>query len=566
MKRAPMTAWYDPFELLRHAPDVLAATIFGQRADTRLIEALAAPQATLIDCSREEDGRPIEELWMDFVADSGDGFNSTYAIASAVGRPSLTVRGPGGVEHATRRGRILVFGGDQVYPTASRERYKEKLVLPWKTALSFTDPPHPKAFAIPGNHDWYDSLVAFSRLFFSRDWFGGWRTPQTRSYFALKLPHHWWVIGTDVQLDSDVDAPQVEFFERVAREMEPEDRIILCTAEPHWIYSHIYGKYDTSGYRKSSLHFLEEKVFGTPSQPEGRVAVFLSGDLHHYRRHARPDGRQKITAGGGGASLHPTHGPDVSMLEGGYGLAKCFPEQRTSKALCWRNLLFLAINPTFGFLTAFLYLLTAWAVSADIGRLGFSQIGEAITTTLHEVVNKPDAGFWVIAMLLLFFLFTDTHSRLYRVFGGLVHGLAHLAAVFFIAWGAAYLFSQHFEPGSFAFVWRFALAVAAGGWVAGSLILGIYLLVSLNVFRRHSDEAFASLRIQDFKQFLRLRFAADGSLTIFPIGILRVPRRWKEAPAGAGGPGLLPDDPRATAPALIEDPIPAGSTGARASG
>src|SRR5262249_24407066 len=234
-----------------------------------------------------------------------------------------------------------------------------------------------------------------------------------------------------------------------------------------------------------------------------------------------------------------------------------------SKALCWRNLLFLAINPTFGFLTAFLYLLTAWAVSADIGRLGFSQIGEAITTTLHEVVNKPDAGFWVIAMLLLFFLFTDTHSRLYRVFGGLVHGLAHLAAVFFIAWGAAYLFSQHFEPGSFAFVWRFALAVAAGGWVAGSLILGIYLLVSLNVFQRHSDEAFASLRIQDFKQFLRLRFAADGSLTIFPIGILRVPRRWKEAPAGAGGPGLPPDGPRATAPPLIADPIPAGRTGGR---
>ena len=558
MKREPMTAWYDPFALLRHAPDVLAASIFGQRADTRVIEALAAPQAAPIDCSREENGAPIGEFWMDFVADSGDGFNPTYAVASAVAQPSLVVRDSTGAEHTTRRGRILVFGGDQVYPTPSRERYKQKLVEPWRTALAFTDPPHPKALAIPGNHDWYDSLVAFSRLFFSRDWFGGWKTPQTRSYFALKLPHHWWVIGTDVQLGSDVDAPQVEFFERAAREMEPEDRIILCTAEPHWIYSHIYRKYDTTGYTESSLRFLEEKVFATPSQPEGRVIVFLSGDLHHYRRHATDGGRQKITAGGGGASLHPTHGPDVSTLEGGYRLAKCFPEQGTSKALSWRNLLFFAINPTFGFLTAFLYLLTAWAVSADIGRFGFSQIGQALSTTLHEIVNKPNGGFWVLAMLLLFFLFTDTHSPLYRFFGGLIHGLAHLAALFFIAWGAAYIFSKHFEPGSFAFVWRFALAVAAGGWLAGSLIMGIYLLISLNLSHRHSDEAFASLRIQDFKQFLRLRIGPDGSLTIFPIGIRRVPRRWKEAPAKTSGPGLLSDDPRATAPALIEDPISAG--------
>ena len=81
MKRAPMTAWFDPFALLRHAPDVLAASVFGQRADTRVIEALAAPQAAPIDCSREENGAPIGEFWMDFVADSGDGFNPTYAIA-----------------------------------------------------------------------------------------------------------------------------------------------------------------------------------------------------------------------------------------------------------------------------------------------------------------------------------------------------------------------------------------------------------------------------------------------------------------------------------------------------
>jgi hypothetical protein len=555
MKRAPMTSWFSPFELIRHVPDVLSAAVFGQRADTRLMEALAVPDAKPFDLSGG--GSPAEEFWMDFVADTGDGWNSTYAIASTVAQPELVLRDSKGTEHRTLRGRLLVFGGDQVYPAASKELYKQKLVEAWKTALPRTDPPSPKLFAVPGNHDWYDSLVAFTRLFCSRDWLGGWETPQTRSYFAVKLPRHWWVIGTDVQLGSDIDGQQVEFFKRVAAEMAPEDRIILCTAEPHWIYSQMYSKYGPDTFNESSLRFLEEKVFATPAQPGGRVVVYLSGDLHHYRRHAAPDGRQKITAGGGGAALHPTHGPDVSKLDGGYELAKCFPEQKTSRALCWRNLFFSWTNPTFGFLTAFLYLLTARAVGTDLGRFGWSEIGRAVSATALDVLTKPLAGFWVIAIVLLFFLFTDTHSRVYRVVGGLTHGLAHLAALFFLSWGAAHycVSVRGLEPDSFAYIWRCALAVAAGGWLAGSVIMGLYLLVSLNFFNRHSDEAFAALRIEDWKQFLRLRIDAAGNLTIFPIGIRRVPRRWKERAAGAAGPSLVPDDPRATSPALIEDPI-----------
>jgi len=556
MKRAKMTPWFSPFELIRHAPDVLAAAVFGQRADTRLTEALAAPDARFFDYSGGESS--VGEFWMDFVADTGDGWNSTYAVASAVARPELILKDSRGAEHRTIRGGLLVFGGDQVYPAASKELYKQKLVQAWKTALPRTDPPNPKVFAVPGNHDWYDSLVSFTRLFCSRDWLGGWETPQTRSYFALKLPRHWWVIGTDVQLGSDIDAPQIEFFKRVAGEMKPEDRIILCTAEPHWVYSRMYAKYNAAVYNESGLRFLEEKVFATPAQAGGRVSVFLSGDLHHYRRHAAADGRQKITAGGGGAALHPTHGPDVSALEGGYALATCFPDQKTSRALCWRNLFFPWTNPTFGFLTAFLYLLTAWAVGADIGPFRLSEIRQAVSTTLLEVLNKPLAGFWVIAILLLFFLFTDTHSPVYRIVGGLAHGLAHLCALFFIGWGATYycVSVRGFAPGSFEYLWRCALAVAAGGWLTGSLIMGIYLAISLNLFNRHSDEAFAALRIEDWKEFLRLRIDASGDLTIFPVGIRRVARRWKARPAGEAGPSLVPDDPRATAPAMIEDPIP----------
>jgi hypothetical protein len=62
-----------------------------------------------------------------------------------------------------------------------------------------------------------------------------------------------------------------------------------------------------------------------------------------------------------------------------------------------------------------------------------------------------------------------------------------------------------------------ALLIGVGAWVFGSVIVGLYLLVSLNVFGRHSEEAFSSLRIEDYKHFLRLHVAQDGTLTIYPI-------------------------------------------------
>ena len=335
--------------------------------------------------------------------------------------------------------------------------------------------------------------------------------------------------------------------------MEPEDRIILCTAEPHWIYSQMYSKYGPDVFSESSLHFLEEKVFGKPA---GRIAVYLSGDLHHYRRHAAADGRQKITAGGGGAALHPTHGPDVSELEGGYELKTSFPDEKTSSALCWRNLFFFWTNPTFGFLTGVLYFLTAWAVGADLRHYGWSDFGSALSTTALAVVNKPLAGFWVIAIVLLFFFFTDTHSRVYRLVGGFVHGLTHLAALFFIGWGAAYFLSRHFDLGPVGYLLGCGLAVAAGGWLAGSVIMGVYLLISLNVFKRHSDEAFAALRIEDWKEFLRLRIDAAGNLTDFSHRHPQSAAPMEVPPGGRRRPVPRPRRPARDAPCADRGPDP----------
>ena len=87
-------------------------------------------------------------------------------------------------------------------------------------------------FALAGNHDWYDGLTGFLRLFCQRRWIGGWKTRQRRSYFALRLPHHWWLLGTDFQLHSDIDQPQNDYFREVAEEIrEDPDARVLPTIE-----------------------------------------------------------------------------------------------------------------------------------------------------------------------------------------------------------------------------------------------------------------------------------------------------------------------------------------------
>ena len=84
--------------------------------------------------------------------------------------------------------------------------------------------------------------------------------------------------------------------------------------------------------------------------------------------------------------------------------------------------------------------------------------------------------------------------------------------------------------------------------------MGIYLLVSVNVFGRHSEEAFSGLKIEDFKHFLRLHVDREGQLTIWPIKIERVSRRWRDrGAADATMSRVVPDEPMPVE--LIEPPI-----------
>ena len=628
-KQLPMVGWYDPRQLVRTGLQVAISTIFGHHSDRRLVEALASGRPEIYDYTHHyrDDGHELceidesrwrDEIWIDYVADLGEGWNSTYAVAYYLSEDArefeYTDTASGEKRRAqTERGSLLLFGGDQVYPAADRIEYDQRLVKPYERAYpQRAREEHPHAFAIPGNHDWYDSLISFSRLFCSKRWFSGWRTRQSRSYFALKLPHGWWLLGTDTQLGSDLDAPQVEYFKGVAAQMQETDRIILCHAEPHWIFARMYEHLDAR-ISESNLAFLE-KMLGK------KIAVFIAGDLHHYRRHESTDlsSTQKITSGGGGAFLHPTHmgllGKDVTLLEeksSGRIFEKkaAFPTEEVSRKLCWRNLLFpyLSGNQSwmFGFLTAGLYLLTTLAVVSDFRQIEETANGirsvvglkNIIGTTLHTILNSPMTLFGVLLTILGFVLFTDTHSKAHRWIMGSLHALAHILSAFAITLASIYFVinlvnatSRWNNPplkiGSLELNWVYRITqgehvfnfdlrvllvvilILIGGYIIGSFIQGLYLLVSLNVFGRHFNEAFSTIAVEDWKSFLKLKIDRDGDLTIYPIGIRRVPRKWKPNPS-ARGADIIPDsvrDPNATEPLLIEPPIILKSTTATVTG
>ena len=522
-----MVGWFDPGPLVATGFNVLVSTLFGRHSDYRLLEALAAGgNEDIYDYSTLGE-RARDELWLDYIADTGDGWNSTYAVAYWSAQQQLSFATVAGTPIETRTGDILLFGGDQVYPAASHRDYYERLVKPFETARNYSPEPAPDVFAIPGNHDWYDSLVSFTRLFCSGRWFQGWRTRQRRSYFALKLPHRLWVVGADVQLGSDIDALQIQYFKKVAAQMTLGDRIVICTAEPDWVFASTYKELDPE-YNENNLRYFEKVL----QRNGAEVVAYIAGDLHHYRRHTNATGVHKITAGGGGAFLHPTHAPKASTLDGGFEQQCAYPSESTSRRLAWRNLLFPFINPKFGLAMGSLY-----------GLLGY------FWTQGQGVLLGP------LVLMLGFILFTDTPSVWYKRLAGTTHGLTHAAAAWALlgvgralsmALGITHPLAAEAFNGVFMFL---------TGGLAGSWLMGVYLLISLNVFGRHANEAFSSLRIEDYKNFLRLHIAKDGSLTIFPIGIERVPRRWRATEASAFDAQLEPDDPSARQPQLIEPPL-----------
>lgn len=574
----PPVSWFNLKQLAGTAYKSIISTIIGEQSDRRLMLALASSEKEFYNYTRHhkivngkivpDENSKRQELWLDFIADTADGWDPTYSVAYYASKPELNLS-DGKNSYRTNRGEVLVFGGDEVYPAPSKKAYRERLITPFEQAFGDdkpADPPH--IFALPGNHDWYDGLEAFTRLFCSdlgSRKFAGWYSRQKRSYFALKLPQNWWLLGSDGQLHSNIDTAQLDYFRAIADgHMKEGDKVILCISEPVWIYAHKYKKYGEQ-YDESDLIFLQEEIL----KPRGaEVKVYLTGDLHHYRRHEEVTGKesktQKITAGGGGAFLHPTHGADFSLLTEElqlpeqkpreFKLKKSYPDEKTSKKLGWKNILFPFMNPGFGFLTGALYLITIWIISSTFHFDFAHNLREFLGQTIKAFYINPVAALWLGAVAAGFVFFNDTHSKLYKWIGGLVHFFMNLVSIAYIGLFATYINNTVFNENLITGFTFIPIIIFGLGWFFGAFNMGIYLTVSMNFFDRHDNEAFSALRCMDYKNFLRLHIDKEGTLTIYPVKIQKAARKWRFRKSGENDNSfIIPED--GSKPELIEEPI-----------
>ncbi|MDQ3765186.1 MAG: metallophosphoesterase [Actinomycetota bacterium] len=542
--RRPMVRWLDPHQLVDTAVRVLLSGVFSSYADSRQLQALEP--AEVPDHSGEA------HLWLDYVADLGDGWNSTYTVARLLATEDLKLDWDGET-HSTERGRILVMGGDQVYPVPNAVEYENRMLGPYRAALPCVPGEAPELFAIPGSHDWYDGLVNFISIFCRNHWIGGWRTRQHRSYFALKLPHGWWLWGIDIQFGSYIDEAQLQYFADVTVEqVQPGDRIILCMA-----------KEVESGRKRAEIHsdrdveYLEREII----QPSGaQLLLYLKSGKHYYARYEEEKGcRQHITSGGGGAFLHPTHNlPEQVDLPGAQGTisyrrAGTYPSPVVSKRLRKRIWLLPPYNLPLAAVFGTVQVLLAFMLGLHLGDRHVSLgLGD-----LRRAVWESPTSFLLILLMIASLAgmvrFAHEVSGAGRFLLGMVHSTLQIVSVAGVMLVASWLSSALGLQGVWSLIAFLAMVGVLGG-IAGTVGLSGYLWAT-NCLGLHGNEGYAPLHHQDLKHFLRLHIEADGSLTVYPIGVNRIGRKWILCPdAPAHAPWFAPhgSEPQ---PHLIEKPI-----------
>ena len=566
--RQPKVGWFDVGGLTRTALKTLTSTIVGGLSDRREVMAALDPRSGA-EPVVDYDYSARDAIWIDYVADLGDGWNATYSVASLIGNEHIVAR-PADVPHSSApgehgpllpRGDILVFGGDQVYPVASAENYATRCYNPYYCACPWElDKKTPELFAIPGNHDWYDGLTSFLRCFCqpTRRWFGIWETQQRRSYFALRLPHNWWLWAFDVQFQSDVDGPQNAYFNEQAKLLKHGDRIILCTPEPWWIEDRNPKVKDPSKIRKrrENIEFLSKGIIARGSE----VAVTIAGDLHHYVHYFdRTADTHYITCGGGGAFTYGTHFLPRKLDTGArqsLELQTAFPDERQSRRLRYGSLLFPFVNFAFTSVLAGVQLVLLWCMqnaSLSLARASSPQI----ENSWIDFLSATPLGSWAssaavaakawelmlasslsLVLFLGFLLAMISYARYGARAGtgwfvwapsGLLHGLAHVT----LGIGVTCLASRVMggEPGLLSPVmWLLGwMLFGAVLWILGGLLFGTYLVVANIGYGGHDQEVFSGQGIEDWKSFLRIHISRE-SLAIYPIGLRRTSRRWRLAP------------------------------------
>jgi hypothetical protein len=475
----------------------IAAVLGGQASAPTLLEALE------------------RDLYVDYVADTGDDVSVSRAVARLVfaayelpdpDQPGSYLRAP--------RGDILVFGGDTAYPVATAQELTNRVIVPWNQVLRELpdDGRRRVLLGVAGNHDWYDGLDGFGRMFrrqapgkvprpavtpisqkkvehhtrWAREFvrggkvekpkalvLSGYTTVQNASYFALPLAPGIELLAVDRQLTT-TDSRQAEFL-RDYYQARPDSAAFVLLPDP------VYHFGEPS---KTGVAMVESLRLDL----DGRESFILTGDLHHYERLQR-DKLLHVIAGGGGAFLHPAR-----IAKGGLTPTVAWPDAKQSRILLRQVPWKLAIGrsgflPHYGLLCIFFL---AYLFSHQL----YAHTGLVASTS-------------VLAVLFI--------GGIYALIGGatkkpsvlpIALGVALLTVMLPI--GGTLLLNTALERfGWSAPTVMLGLTTLAVDVFAGTLVFGAYLAL-LTLLGYENMQAFTALDHPGFKHFVRLRVRADG--------------------------------------------------------
>jgi hypothetical protein len=518
--------WFGITSFWGHLRHFLAAGIATEDVDSRDWMTPDDPEELLRLVSATLGGHPEarsvtgalgRDVFIDFIADTGDDVAVSRATAALLFRDyELPDPDRPGAHLVAPRGDVLLFGGDTAYPVATAQEITNRVLVPFNQVLEKLPPDgRPRVLlGIPGNHDWYDGLDGFGRMFRRRlepeddvrpsivgisplmlqhyaEWarefvrggkvekpkalvLAGYTPVQNASYFALRLSDGLDLLAVDRQLRTP-DSRQRRFLLERYQE-HPEIATMVLLPDPVFRFG---------GPSKSGTAMVESLRLDLGA----RDHFVLTGDVHHYQRVEQ--GRLlHVIAGGGGAFLHPAR-----LARGGLKAEAQWPQAAQCRRLLagvpWK------IARGRSGILPHLVLLALFAPAVSFGlrfyeRLGFILSAPILVTLVLGTVYALIGGVRRRKSVLpLAFLYAA------------VTALLPVAVSFGVGRAAAEL---GFEPTVLGLV----AATLAASVVLGVYLFGSYLALLTRLGYEHT-QAFTALDHPGFKHFVRLRVRADGS-------------------------------------------------------
>jgi len=566
--------------------DILVRTLLEDSKTRKLNDQREESDAYNLNYTnlRKEWG-PKDEIWIDYIADTGDGFNETLStLYKCIG--DLKMNG-----ESLPSGDMLLCGGDQVYPFATSEDYANRFFGPLIAAQQFHQihekkddlNKEPKSaekrkfiFALPGNHDWYGGLYAFREYFCVKRKYERYFSQQTSSYYAIKVTNNVWIWMVDIQLSIDINKAQIAYFTNLCKEQsdiskkDQHIQIILCIAQPFWFQKSLDVEdqlFNVIDNFISQVFINNNPVVSTDKSGKLKnlfleLKLIITGDIHHYTRFQmkfhkelnqvknykfkgkKPiaDPLPLITAGGGGAYTYPTHHLEDKVRNRSFlnkinnqtiSLLHYYPDAKSSVRLrhtCVWNILLknwlYTVSPLILLAVSFIVFVGYFPPFTASNEL--LEIKYWVFLITYYLVGNIWFYNTLAHKLDKFAIYLKSYEKIFWYFLEIVFSIAKIFMF--------YLFVQVLTPIN---QWLCNVLVNYDQMVISTIItlafyafliltamiqvlmMGLYLYLCNVCFKIHDNEVFSISKINRFKNFLKIKIDKE-SITIYPIGIDKI--------------------------------------------